>query len=92
VIPFDGKPVDMAAETVQNDLPVVAANVARAKKDAQYRAVSAEFDRRKAREASLLADLLKAEATQASADAELDMKTIVGGSKHSWNCLTVTEN
>jgi hypothetical protein len=72
---------ELAAEltSVQVELEVVAPNLARAKSDEQYRAISDQFDQLKAREMSLQIELAKANAERSSANIEIDVKAIVSG-------------
>lgn len=73
----DGITIELV--TLQEELKIVSSNLARAKSDAQYQAVSTQFDQLKAREESLQIKLAEAKATQTSGKAEINMKAIVGG-------------
>jgi hypothetical protein len=64
---------------VQEDLKIVSSNLARAKSDAQYQAVSTQFDQLKAREGSLLVKLAEAKTKHSAGNGEIDVKAIIGG-------------
>jgi hypothetical protein len=64
---------------LQEDLRIVASNMARANSDEQYQAVSTEFDQLKSREGVLHIKLAEAKAMQSDSKAIIDVKAIVGG-------------
>jgi hypothetical protein len=65
--------------SVQEELKIVSRNLARAKSDEQYQAISSQFDQLKAREASLLITLAEAKAEQSAGSVEINVKAIIGG-------------
>jgi hypothetical protein len=78
--------VQLTAETiaaeltrVREELPIVSGNLARARTDEQYQAVSLEFDQLKTRETSLPECLAEAKVEVPTFDCKVDVASIVTG-------------
>jgi hypothetical protein len=73
----DGLKIELT--NLQLEIKTVSSNLAIAKSDAQFQAVSAHFDQLRGREAALQIKLAEASARQTAGKAHFDVKTIVGG-------------
>src|SRR3954454_5828911 len=62
---------------LQEDLRTISSNMARAKTDEQYQAVSTQFDQLKDREGVLQIKLAEAK-VQTNSNAEIDVKAVIG--------------
>jgi hypothetical protein len=71
--------ITIELQRLQDDLKIVSSNLARAKSDEQYQAVSTQFDQLKTLEKVLQIKLAEAKAIQSDSNAEIDVKAVVGG-------------